>query len=65
VKALFIYRSSLNASPANTHDIHAEAYMTDGQKELAIRNYERPIDLDPKNADGVEVLKKLRPDQKK
>ena len=34
--------------------------MIDGNKELAIKNYERSIELDPKNTNGIASLKKLR-----
>lgn len=45
---------------SNTYDSLGEAYMIDGNKELAIKNYERSIELDPKNANGIASLKKLR-----
>ena len=44
----------------NTYDSLGEAYMIDGNKELAIKNYERSIELDPKNTNGIAYLKKLR-----
>jgi hypothetical protein len=31
-----------------------------GQKELAIRNYEKSLQPDPKNQNAVERLKKLK-----
>ena len=34
--------------------------MKDGQKELAIQNYEKSLQLDPKNQNAVEMLKKLK-----
>lgn len=48
---------------SNTYDSLGEAYMIDGNKELAIKNYQRSIELDPKNAAGIETLKKLRDDK--
>ena len=47
----------------NTWDSLAEAYMTAGEKELAIKNYERSIELNPDNTNGIEMLKKLRGNQ--
>ena len=45
---------------SNTYDSLGEAYMVDGNKELAIKNYERSVELNPANSTGVETLKKLR-----
>jgi CubicO group peptidase (beta-lactamase class C family) len=43
----------------NTYDSLGEAYMINGDKELAIKNYKRSIELNPNNTDGIEALKKL------
>lgn len=45
---------------ANVYDSLGEAYMNDGNTELAIRNYEIAVQKDPKNVNGVEKLKKLK-----
>jgi CubicO group peptidase (beta-lactamase class C family) len=45
---------------ANVYDSLGEAYMVNGDRELAIKNYERSIELDPSNTNGIETLKKLR-----
>ena len=37
-----------------------EAYMKNGQKELAIENYEKSIALNPNNEGGKDMLKKLK-----
>jgi predicted TPR repeat methyltransferase len=34
--------------------------MKAGEKELAIQNYEKSLQLDPKNMNAVEMLKKLK-----
>ncbi len=44
----------------NVYDSLGEAYMLNGDKELAIENYQRSIELNPDNIDGVEMLKKLQ-----
>jgi CubicO group peptidase (beta-lactamase class C family) len=44
---------------SNTYDSLGEAYMLVGNKELAIRNYRKSVELDPSNAGGIEALKKL------
>ena len=43
----------------NVYDSLAEAYMTDGNKELAVKNYEKSLELNPENSNAVEMLKKL------
>ncbi len=47
----------------NVSDSLAEAYAKAGQKELAIENYEKSLQLDPKNDNAKERLKKLRGEQ--
>jgi CubicO group peptidase (beta-lactamase class C family) len=44
----------------NTYDSLGEAYMRNGQKELAIQNYEMSLKLEPRNDNAVAMLKKLR-----
>jgi Tfp pilus assembly protein PilF len=38
----------------------AEAYLKSGDKKQAIRNYEKALELDPKNENAKETLKELR-----
>ncbi|MEX1139699.1 MAG: serine hydrolase [Bacteroidota bacterium] len=45
---------------SNVYDSLGEAYMNDGNKELAIKNYEIAVKMDPTNVNGVEMLKKLK-----
>ena len=45
---------------ANTYDSLGEAYMVNGDKELAIQNYNRSLELNPDNQNAVEMLKKLK-----
>jgi CubicO group peptidase (beta-lactamase class C family)/predicted transcriptional regulator YdeE len=44
----------------NVYDSMGEAYAKVGEKDLAIQNYEKSLQLDPKNDNAVERLKKLR-----
>lgn len=44
----------------NVYDSLGEAYAVNGDKESAIKNYERSIELNPKNTGGIDALKKLR-----
>lgn len=45
---------------SNVYDSFGEAYMVNGDKELAIKNYEKSLELNPKNTNAVDMLKKLR-----
>ena len=45
---------------SNVYDSLGEGYAAAGQKALAIENYEKSLKLDPKNANAVERLKKLK-----
>jgi CubicO group peptidase (beta-lactamase class C family) len=43
----------------NTYDSLGEAYAHNGDKELAIQNYKKSLELNPDNASATEALKKL------
>ena len=45
---------------ANVYDSLAQAYMKTDEKDLAIQNYEKSLQLDPKNQNAVDELKKLK-----
>ena len=45
---------------ANTYDSLGEAYMMNGDKELAIQNYNKSLELNPNNNNAVEMLKRLK-----
>ena len=51
---VFLYPNS-----ANVYDSVAEAYANNGNRELAISNYKRSLELDPKNTNAAQQLKKL------
>jgi cytochrome c-type biogenesis protein CcmH/NrfG len=42
------------------YDSLGEAYMDAGRKDLAIQNYEKSLQLNPKNDKAVNMLKKLK-----
>lgn len=44
---------------SNVYDSLGEVYMKAGQKELAIENYKKSLEKDPKNTNAVDMLKKL------
>ena len=43
----------------NVYDSLAEGYMEIGEKELAIANFKKSLEMNPKNNNAVEMLKKL------
>ena len=60
--AIEIFKLNTEAYPqsSNVWDSLGEAYMNKGDKELAIKNYEKSLALDSSNTNAVEMLKKLR-----
>jgi len=44
----------------NVYDSLAEAYMQRGDRDLAVRNYERSLELDPTNENAMRRLEELR-----
>lgn len=46
-------------SSSNAYDSLGEAYMKAGQKQLAIDNYKKSLELDPENDNAKEKLKAL------
>ena len=45
---------------SNAYDSLGEAYMDNGNKELAIKNYKRSLELNPNNVDAIEMIKRLQ-----
>jgi CubicO group peptidase (beta-lactamase class C family) len=60
--AIRVFQQNVQEYPqsANVYDSLGEAYMKAGEKDLAIANYEKSLQLDPKNQNAVDQLKKLR-----
>ena len=61
-QAIEIFKLNVEAYPAsaNVYDSLAEGYMLSGNKEMAIKYYERSIELNPNNKSAVEAVKKLK-----
>jgi glyoxylase-like metal-dependent hydrolase (beta-lactamase superfamily II) len=45
---------------ANVYDSLAEAYLAAGDRELALANYEKSLQLNPQNTNAAEQVKKLK-----
>lgn len=60
-EAVEIFKLNVSAYPAefNTYDSLAEAYAASGQKELAILNYKKSLELNPRNTNAADALKRL------
>lgn len=61
-EAIEVFKLNVMAFPdsGNAYDSLGEAYMIAGNKELAINNYKKAVELDPTNINGVKILKKLQ-----
>jgi CubicO group peptidase (beta-lactamase class C family) len=59
--AIEVFKLNVEMFPQgfNTYDSLGEAYMVNGDKNLAIQNYKKSLELNPKNTSAVEMLKKL------
>ncbi|MDI1243568.1 MAG: alpha/beta fold hydrolase, partial [bacterium] len=59
--AIMLFKLNVEMFPqaSNPYDSLAEAYMADGQNTLAVENYRRSLELNPKNTNAAEMLKKL------
>ncbi|HEY8223625.1 MAG TPA: tetratricopeptide repeat protein, partial [Pyrinomonadaceae bacterium] len=57
--ALFKLNVEMYPNGFNTYDSLAEGYMSQGDREAAIRNYRKSLALNPNNTNAVSMLKKL------
>jgi len=62
-EAIVLFRLNVEMYPKgfNTYDSLAEAYMMQGDRELAIANYRKSLELNPQNTNAAAMLKKLDP----
>ncbi len=60
-KAIAVFKKNVALFPesANVYDSLADAYRENGQKELAVKNYKKSLELDPKNQNALRHLKKF------
>jgi CubicO group peptidase (beta-lactamase class C family) len=59
--AIDVFRLNIIAFPrsANVYDSLGEAYLVRGDTTLAVANYRKSLELDPGNANAVNVLKRI------
>ena len=60
-EAIAMFKLNVEFYPAlaGVYDSLGEGYMTNGDKELAIANYRKSLELDPRNNNAKEKLKQL------
>ena len=56
---LFVLNAELYPGSDNVYDSLGEAYMDEGNKKEAIKNYKKPIALNPLNMNAIKMLKRL------
>ena len=64
--AIEIFKLNVEAYPGgfNTYDSLGEAYLRNGDKELAIANYKKSLELNPKNKSAIDALASLTNERK-
>jgi len=58
-EAVRILQLNAEAYPQSSNDSLGEAFMDDGYKAQAIANYQKALQVDPKNANSAAMLRKL------
>jgi len=60
-EAIEIFKLNIEVYPeyANGYDSLGEAYMTKGDRELAVINYAKSLELDPNNSNAVRILNRI------
>jgi tetratricopeptide (TPR) repeat protein len=61
-EAIEVFKMNTEDFPksSNAYDSLGEAYMDNGDKELAIKNYKRSLELNPSNLNAIEMIKRLQ-----
>lgn len=61
--AIRIFQLNIEAYPqsSNVYDSLGEAYMDDGDTQDAIANYQKSLQINPKNGNAIKMLQKLKP----
>ena len=59
--AIRVFQLNVEAYPqsSNAYDSLAEGFMDNGDKMLAVANYQKAIQLNPKNGNSISMLRKL------
>lgn len=59
--AIEIFKLNVDAFPksSNTYDSLGEAYLNDGNREMALVNYKKAVELDPNNAPAFSAINRI------
>jgi len=60
-EAIEIFKLNVEMYPedSNVYDSLGEAYMKKGERELAIKNYAKSLELNPQNTNAIEMMRKI------
>ena len=60
-EAVAIFKLNVETFPesSNVYDSLGEAYMNEGEKDLAIKNYAKSLEMDPGNSNAIIMLKRI------
>ena len=59
--ALFLLEKNTVKFPsAGTYESYAEALMNNGKNKLALKNFQKALELDPENASAKQAIEKLK-----
>ncbi|HEX9919695.1 MAG TPA: serine hydrolase, partial [Pyrinomonadaceae bacterium] len=60
-EAIEIFKLNVEVHPraANPYDSLGEAYLLAGERELALQNYRKAVELNPQNTNAVSIIKNL------
>ncbi|NNE65412.1 MAG: tetratricopeptide repeat protein [Pyrinomonadaceae bacterium] len=63
--AIKIFKLNVELFPNafNPHDSLGAAYLKDGNKELALINYKKSVELNPENTGGIKAMASNERDQ--
>ena len=61
-EAIAIFKLNVESFPEafNTYDSLGEAYMQNGNTDLAIKNYKKSLELNPENTNALDMLNQLQ-----
>jgi D-alanyl-D-alanine-carboxypeptidase/D-alanyl-D-alanine-endopeptidase len=57
--AIFKINAEMYPNSYNVYDSYAEALMKNGQRDLAIENYKKSVEMNPGNKGGIQALEKM------
>ncbi|MFN8254955.1 MAG: serine hydrolase [Bacteroidales bacterium] len=60
-EAIEVFKLNVEKFPesGNVYDSLGEAYLADGNTEMAIKYYKKSVEIDPKNTNAIKILQKL------